>query len=151
MGLNESSNNEIMEDAGEYAEDFVNIINRIPENCGKWISCRKGWYQLIVDTNNKMKFMCPDYEIYQIKEKFGTLRFYWGIPRDSAWFKSKNEDELQLIRSIMTDIERSAESSSVSKCEFCGDRGQIRTGRWVKTLCKACAQENNYELEEWEK
>lgn len=70
----------IPEDAGEYEEDIKKILAKIPLGWGRWISCEKGWYPLIIELDQKLTDMAPNYEIHQIKEKFGTLRYYISLP-----------------------------------------------------------------------
>lgn len=140
------------EDAGEYADDLRDILDRIPIGWGKWISCDKGWYKIVVETHNRLKFMWPNYEIHQIKEKFGTLRFYWGIKGEDGEWLALDKDTANTIYNIMMDIEIAAENKSAHYCEICGDYGKTRDRRgWYKTLCKDCAIENDYPLEDWEK
>jgi hypothetical protein len=141
----------VPEDTGEYLEDIKDILNRIPVGWGKWISCGPGWYKLLADTNRKMKLMCPTYEIHQVKEKFGTLRFYWGIPFEDAAWEELDDDTANIVYDIMGDIAGHAENQSAYICESCGKYGKIRDGGWVRTLCTACAIEQNYPLDEWEK
>lgn len=124
-------------DAGEYADDLMDILNRIPEGWGRWISCGPGWYPLLAETNRKMKYLLPNYEIHQVKEKYGTLRFYWGA-----------ECESSILAEIMYDIEYAAENKSASICETCGKYGKIRYGGWIRTLCDTHAEENGYLVEE---
>ena len=139
------------EDSGEYAEDLQNIIDRIPIGWGKWISCDKGWYKLLAETNRKMKMMWPQYEIHQVKEKYGTLRFYWGIPSEDENWQAMNEDVRNITYEIMYDIAAQAEHRSEYICETCGGLGKTRVRNyWYKTLCKSCAIEQNYPLEDWE-
>lgn len=141
----------IPDDAGEYADDLLDIMNRIPIGWGRWISCDKGWYKLLADTNRKMKMMWPQYEIHQVKEKFGTLRFYWGISSEDENWAAMNEDVRNTVYDIMNDIESAAENRSAYICESCGKYGKTRDrGHWLKTLCAPCAIEQNYPLEEWE-
>ena len=141
----------IPEDAGEYRDDLLDIMNRIPVGWGKWISCDKGWYKLLVDTNRKMKMMWPQYEIHQVKEKFGTLRFYWGISGEDENWLALDKKVANTIFDIMMDIESAAENRSEYLCEICGKMGKTRSRRgWYKTLCKDCAIENDYPLEDWE-
>jgi hypothetical protein len=54
----------------------------------------------------------------QVKEKFGTLRFYMNR-------SSKTID----------DIITEAEEESAVTCETCGKPGRLTTGGWIKTLC----------------
>jgi hypothetical protein len=57
-------------------------------------------------------------EVQQIKEKFGGLRFYYdgGDERISG----------------LVDM---AETWANHTCETCGNKGQKRSGGWVRTLC----------------
>jgi hypothetical protein len=70
----------IPSDAGEYAEGLSKILSRIPPRWGRWIQCDKGWYPLICELDEKIIEIFPDYEIHQVKEKYGTLRYYIGFP-----------------------------------------------------------------------
>ena len=60
----------------------------------------------------------------QIKEKFGTLRFYYTGGDDYVW-----------------GLEAMAESMSARTCEDCGNSGKLRSGGWVRTLCDTHAHE----------
>jgi hypothetical protein len=70
----------VPEDAGEHAEDLIKILERIPLRWGRWISCGPGWYPLIIELDNKLAEIFSNYELHQVKEKFGTLRYYIGFP-----------------------------------------------------------------------
>jgi hypothetical protein len=70
----------IPENAGEYADDIRKILSRIPPRWGRWISCDKGWYPLVIELDQKLVEIYPDYQLHQVKEKFGTLRYYIGFP-----------------------------------------------------------------------
>lgn len=63
----------------------------------------------------------------QIKEKFGTLRWYCSAAED--------EDRLQAGRII-----QAAEWVSGAVCETCGAPGSVRPGGWVRTACDAHAK-----------
>ena len=67
-------------DAGIYAEGYLRILNRIPLGWGKWISCDKGWYKLLTELEADLAEIFPFYAINQVKEKYGTLRFYTANP-----------------------------------------------------------------------
>lgn len=60
----------------------------------------------------------------QIKEKFGTLRFYYHGGDDYIW-----------------GLEAMADSMSAVICEDCGKPGKLRSGGWVRTLCEDHAHE----------
>lgn len=61
--------------------------------------------------------------IKQVKEKFGTLRVY-----------------LEGYDNVIAEISNFAESMSVTTCEECGNIGEIRKFKWIKTLCDPCAE-----------
>ena len=63
----------------------------------------------------------------QIKEKFGTLRWYCSFPED--------EDRLHAGKII-----QAAEWISGAVCETCGAPGSVRPGGWVRTACDAHAR-----------
>lgn len=69
----------IPDDAGDYTEGLSNILRRIPPGWGRWISCGAGWYPLLVQLDADISAIAPDYEVHQVKEKFGGLRFYFGL------------------------------------------------------------------------
>jgi len=75
----------VPDDAGEHRAGLERILRRIPDGWGRWIGCGPGWYPIIVDLADAIAELVPEYEIHQVKEKYGTLRFYWGVPyRDLA-------------------------------------------------------------------
>jgi hypothetical protein len=63
------------EDAGEWAGGLERILHRIPAGCGRWIDCGPGWYPILVGLDLRLAELAPGYEVYQVKEKFGTLRY----------------------------------------------------------------------------
>jgi len=44
----------------------------------KNISCDEGWWILIANCHKEITAIDPDYTIFQIKEKFGGLRYYYS-------------------------------------------------------------------------
>ena len=72
---------------------------------------------------------CPQVIATQVKEKYGTLRFYyWG------------GDE------YCSGVESMAESMSAVTCEVCGSRGMLRHGGWIRALCDEHAKEAGYDI-----
>lgn len=67
---------EVPEDAGEYADALAAILRRIPEHWGRWLSIDAGWYPIIARLDAQLATLDPDYELHQVKEKFGGLRYY---------------------------------------------------------------------------
>jgi hypothetical protein len=85
----------IPKDAGIYKESLEKILARVPNGWGKWIDCGPGWFPIITELDEKLGALIPNYEIHQVKEKYGTLRFYWGVPETKlpccVLFESNNQ------------------------------------------------------------
>ena len=64
--------------------------------------------------------------VAQVKEKFGTLRFY------------VNNGNSEVNAAITM-----AEAMSARICEHCGSPGHPRRGGWVKTRCDECESNKN--------
>ena len=119
----------------KYPKMFVNRNKSMQETAMCWgFSCGDGWFTLIeelcgniqsyIDNNSRPGRIIPQVTVDQVKEKFGTLRFYYQGGNDvidgMVWF---------------------AESMSGRICEVCGNPG-IRQGTgWVYTACKAHSKE----------
>lgn len=82
----------------------------------------KGWHKLIRNLVKDLYALGWDGRVYQIKEKFGGLRFYIGEGTDA-------------IHARITE----AEKESVRTCEISGKLGKIRAGGWLKCLSDECA------------
>jgi hypothetical protein len=61
----------------------------------------------------------PKFEVLQVKEKFGGLRFYVNCRRNEA----------------MRQRIGIAADESFRTCEICGQPGRPREDSWIKTLC----------------
>lgn len=72
----------VPEDAGEHTEALRGILLRIPDGWGRWISCDRGWYPLLVELDEQLRAVLPNYVLHQVKEKFGGLRYYWDSGED---------------------------------------------------------------------
>lgn len=98
-----------------------------------------GWFQLLWDLSEKIEKCLEDqplagFEVVQVKEKFGTLRYYTSH-----------------YRKDIHDCIREAESASARTCEECGEPGKIREGGWIRTLCDNCHEEREEERKKaWE-
>jgi hypothetical protein len=119
-----------------YPPEIQRIADRIPERWGRWISCESGWWPLLIELNEKLEQIAPNYTIHQVKEKFGTLRFYFEVYDDEA-------DKYQEMSKIIDDYE----AMSAHICEKCGAEGAMKVrndGYWCKTMCATCAETNGY-------
>ena len=85
-------------------------------------SVGKGWSELIHKLYNAKP---DDVEVWQVKEKFGTLRFYTSAA--PGWY---------------FDLIDYYEKKSATICEDCGEEGKLRTDLgWILTLCDKHYQE----------
>lgn len=122
----------------KYPKIFVNRNASMQETAMCWgFDCGDGWYELInhlcseiqwhLDKNAKKD--TPQFVCDQVKEKFGTLRFY-GHGGDEKiwafiWF---------------------AESYSGKICETCGKPGKRRGSGWIYTACdEHTREEDNFD------
>ena len=135
----------IPEDVDEdMKEDFIEILNTIPDGWGRWVTLDWGWYKIVVDTHNKLKYIDPNYEIHQIKEKFGGLRYYYK----SSFPYGSMQDE------IMEAIVNAAEEAALRTCEICGvddHKSNVKTRvrkYWYKTLCLTCSIKEGYSIKD---
>jgi hypothetical protein len=88
--------------------------------------CGDGWYDLIRSLAKTIQMQCEhrgiDVKATQVKEKYGSLRFYYNGGDDFV------EGAVWL-----------AEELSAFICEKCGAPGETRsTGGWLRTLCDSC-------------
>lgn len=116
----------------KYPKIFVNRHADMKTTAMCWgFECGDGWYNIInqlcaniqhyTDWQNKNHEKHPVVEqvvAVQIKEKFGTLRFYYDGGDDT-----------------IGGMVRMAESMSAVTCEECGSPGHQRSGGWIRTLC----------------
>lgn len=123
----------VPDDADEHEAGLRAILRRIPDGWGRWISCSRGWYSIIIALDQALAEIDPDYVLHQVKEKFGTLRYYYRT-------------EVEGARERMNTLIRAAETRCGATCELCGEPGvRHSNGRgWILTLCPSCATEKGY-------
>jgi len=90
--------------------------------------CGNGWFQLLWDLSEKLMKIIEKYpenerkhfHLHQVKEKFGTLRYYMASETDE-----------------MSECIREAEQKSAVTCEECGEKGVLAApSGWYVTLCE---------------
>ena len=99
--------------------------------------CGDGWFNIInqlcqniqhhIDWKNKEKEVVAQVVVSQVKEKYGTLRFYY----------SGGDDTIDGMVSM-------AESMSGVTCEECGNIGESNNGGWIKVLCETHLDEREF-------
>jgi len=110
------------------------ILARIPSPWAQEVSCRSGWWPLLSELDQEVSSLLPDYVIHQVKEKFGTLRFYWAIPEGEEGRLPGHD--LESLRTKINALVAAAEKRSAEICEICGKPGRLtRIGGWWQTSC----------------
>lgn len=108
----------------KYPSIFKDLYGDYRKTCMAWgIECGDGWYDIIDKCCAKILELDPERLVHavQIKEKFGTLRFY---------LNEYNDDIYKVIE------EATLQSSKT--CEVCGKPGHQEGGSWIITLCDEC-------------
>jgi hypothetical protein len=103
--------------------------------------CHAGWDTLIDELEDHLHYLSPTYVTHQIKEKFGTLRYYADyVPCvEDKPHPHLVETAKRMFHRLIDETER----RSAFHCERCGDAGVLRNqGSWHMTLCDQCAAEN---------
>ena len=114
----------------KYSKMMVNRNKSEMETCMCWgFSCGDGWFNILdqlmgniqhhIDWKNKKEEVVSQVTLDQVKEKFGTLRFYY----------TGGDDYISGLVSM-------AESMSGITCEVCGSPGKRGGSGWVRTLCE---------------
>jgi hypothetical protein len=88
---------------------------------GFGIECGDGWFDLLDDLSNKIEGLKLGIQATQVKEKYGTLRFY------TNFYNEQVEEYIQ-----------EAERKSEYTCEVCGKPGALIAEGWWKVRCPNC-------------
>ena len=105
----------------EVGDGWYNILNQLMSQIQHHID----WKQDRKERFNQGEG-CDQVTLDQVKEKFGTLRFYYS-----------GGDEY--IRGLVT----MAEAMSAITCETCGNAGKFRGQGWYYTSCEEHAKEED--------
>lgn len=111
------------------------------KTCMHWgMECGDGWYDLLDELLAKLDYLSNISGVQviadQIKEKFGTLRFY---------YHEVGTANSPLIYNIISNVVSIAEKRSEYVCEKTGKSGTLcsRMG-WLRTLSKDEAKKDGY-------
>lgn len=86
-----------------------------------------------IDQEQKKNPDSPQIEILQVKEKFGSMRFY----------TSHSDDYINGLISM-------AEHMSGKTCESCGNPGTMRGKGWMRVRCEPCEEIRTQKMQEIE-
>lgn len=104
-------------------------------------SLYEGWIKafipdLIYELCDALGSYVEDFEVYQIKEKYGALTIYWGWRwRDYTDEEDKDRKELDdAVKSIIDKYRR----ISYHTCIKCGCKATFLSYGWVVPYCDSC-------------
>jgi hypothetical protein len=134
----------------EVSAAFVEFAN-IPEY---GLCCGDGWLPLLGIIARDISAIPVDdrkgFKVVQVKEKWGTLRFYYslGKKRGLCEISIAGANGISTTRlgvaGLIGEIVGAAELASYFLCEECGRPGRARTARpYVQTLCDEHAVEKD--------
>lgn len=125
------------------------------ETCMCWgIECSDGWFDLLDKLCGQLtllkRYTGMEVVAMQVKEKFGTLRFYWRM--DTFPIDSTHEQQKHWWNIVEALVDR-AQNESAQTCEITGESGVLcLNGGWYKTLCAEEAKKSGYvTVAEWKR
>jgi hypothetical protein len=105
----------------ECGDGWFNILDQLMSNIQHYID----WNNKNFEKGYKQYKQVPQVTLDQVKEKFGTLRFYYTGGDD-----------------VIDGMVRMAESMSAVTCEQCGNPGTTGGQGWITTLCETHRNKN---------
>lgn len=90
--------------------------------------CGDGWFDLLYKLSQNLE-QFPEVQVNQVKEKFGSLRFY--VQYD-LYDEASNS---MVIEEMISE----AEGESMRTCDTCGKPAVSSSrGGWIRTVCEEC-------------
>jgi hypothetical protein len=127
--MNEYFDRTLVEDFPELYRDRYGDMRQTAMCWG--FDCGDGWEQIIRALSQDLEVLrvkCGlDVRAVQVKEKWGTLRFYADMADGNKW-----------LYAVARHLINVAEDRSSFTCEICGAWGTRRDGGWIKILCDKC-------------
>ena len=129
----------------KYPKMMVNRNKNMQETCMCWgFECGDGWFNILdqlmgniqhhIDWKNRKEEVVAQVTLDQVKEKFGTLRFYYSGGDDA-----------------IDGMVRMAESMSGVTCEECSAPAQTHGPGWIRTICEPCETKRETERAQYAK
>lgn len=105
-------------------------------------ACGDGWRQLIESLVIKLDALKIPYEVMQVKEKFGGLRFRFNL----------DEQQPEDVWEKFHDLVSKTEQASYGICEFCAEPAvdvKAWNNWWVRAHCQKCGDQASKEGLSW--
>jgi len=132
----------------KYPKILQNLGGDPSQTCMSWmhdgIAVDDGWIPLLEEIFKFCQFQhdnngYPQLVASQIKEKFGSLRFYHYF-EDCDSENAENGKKFHRTKDYLEGAIDFACYNSSKICEVCGKPGAIKGQRWVKALCDECEE-----------
>ena len=142
---------------------FQNKDKPMTETCMCWgIECPKGWYNILEQLCTELEYSNLDsvakwgmaIVAEQVKEKFGTLRFYFDVRNVDSNGKIDNEHQNCKLNDVQSKIVsehiymfaqhliNEAVHMTEETCADCGipltPYNKVETEGWISYICKKC-------------
>ena len=100
-----------------------------------------GWQKAFVprmmdELFNALGSYVEDFEVRQIKEKYGSLTVYWGW-RHRDYTDEENNDRKEIDDAVKNIIEKYRKISEHT-CVDCGGKATFLSSNWVIPWCDSC-------------
>jgi hypothetical protein len=120
----------------DYPDYLQPVLERINPEYGVTISCDEGWWNLVALCDKELALIDPLYTVFQIKEKFGGLRYYYNPSNPSQ-------------RDKMDTVVRKYEKICAMTCEATGKHGSLMSNG-VKPFARIKTLNESFINEGWE-
>ena len=119
--------------------DLSAVLDRFAPKWYRGVDVGPGWFGIVVDLDEALARVDPDYQIMQVKSKFGGLCFYFA-PSESV-----PEPQRAAVRERMNELVAAAERRAARTCEYSGAPGtlMIRDGFYA-TVSDEVAAANGF-------
>ena len=122
----------------DYREDQLKLLL---EKMHEANSLYDGWINafvpdLIYELCDTLGPYVEDFEVYQIKEKFGSLTIYWGWKLRS--YTDEEVIDIEELDSAVKSIIDKYKKISEHTCVKCGAKATFLSDGWVIPWCDSC-------------
>ena len=127
--------------SNEYKDWFYDVMTALNAKMWEIDFLPDGWTSTFIpnmkcELANVLGSYIDDLIVFQIKEKYGSLRMYWSwADRDYTDDEAK---DLNALTDEVGDIIRKYETISTKTCVVCGNETTRMTTGWILPMCDNC-------------
>lgn len=119
----------IPDDAGDYRDEFIDLVGRMRTGYWPHIGVPYGWYKIVSELNRDIRNFAGDYTVLKVDSDNGELIYNIRLLNNAVIDLSK-------VMSLIS----SAKARCETTCEVCGVLGeQLLVGHALKVVCKTHA------------